>query len=128
MEQVDEPQTPYDNCQSCLHWVHDGYWYCECNECRYEPKDEPQANCGDFADRLAYERGVKHAWEVAQKVFNSTVTFYEAEDVAKQIDKDINVRSKDEPQIGEMMTEEEFDSMLARVLTSKDEPQTERSE
>ena len=60
---------------------------------------EPQTDCGDFADRLAYERGVKHAWEVAQKVFNSTVTFYEAEDVAKQIDKDINVRSKDEPQI-----------------------------
>ena len=61
-------------------------------------EDEPQTDCGDFADRLAYERGVKHAWEVAQKVFNSTVTFYEAEDVAKQIDKDINVRSKDETQ------------------------------
>ena len=45
----------------------------------------------------------------------------------EQVDKDINVRSKDEPQIGEMMTEEEFDSMLARVLTGKDEPQTERS-
>ena len=45
MEQVDEPQTPYDNCQSCLHWVYDGYWYCECNECRYEPKDEPQTDC-----------------------------------------------------------------------------------
>ena len=59
---------------------------------------EPQTDCGDFADRLAYERGVKHAWEVAQKVFDSTVTFYEAKDVAKQIDKDINVRSKDEPQ------------------------------
>ena len=58
-------------------------------------EDEPQTYCGDFADRLAYERGVKHAWEVAQKVFNSTVTFYEAEDVAKQIDKDINVRSKE---------------------------------
>ena len=50
-------------------------------------KDEPQIDCGDFADRLAYERGVKHAWEVAQKVFDSTVTFYEAEDVAKQITK-----------------------------------------
>ena len=47
--------------------------------------DTPQTDCGDFADRLAYERGVKHAWEVAQKVFDSTVTFYEAEDVAKQI-------------------------------------------
>ena len=46
MEQVeDEPQTPYDNCQSCLHWVYDGYWYCECNECHYEPKDEPQTDC-----------------------------------------------------------------------------------
>ena len=54
-------------------------------------KTEPQTDCGDFADRLAYERGVKHAWEVAQKVFDSTVTFYEAEDVAKQI-------AKDEPQ------------------------------
>jgi len=32
---------------------------------------------------------------------------------------------KDEPQIGEMMTEEEFDSMLARVLTGKTEPQTD---
>ena len=46
----------------------------------------------------AYDDGIAYAWEVAQKVFNSTVTFYEAEDVAKQIDKDINVRSKDEPQ------------------------------
>ena len=55
---------------------------------RIAEQTEPQTDCGDFADRLAYERGVKHAWEVAQKVFNSTVTFYEAEDVAKQIDKD----------------------------------------
>ena len=36
----------------------------------------------------AYDDGIAYAWEVAQKVFNSTVTFYEAEDVAKQIDKD----------------------------------------
>ena len=46
----------------------------------------------------------------------------------EQVDKDINVRSKDEnssekpnncePKTGEMMTEEEFDSMLARVLVS----------
>ena len=34
---------------------------------------------------------------------------------------------EDEPQIGEMMTEEEFDSMLARVLTGNNEPQTERN-
>ena len=61
----------------------------------FKKTDEPQTDCGDFANRLAYERGVKHAWEVAQKVFNSTVTFYEAEDMAKQIDKDINVRSKE---------------------------------
>ena len=47
--------------------------------------DTPQTDCGDFADRLAYERGVKHAWKVAQKVFDSTLTFYEAEDLAKQI-------------------------------------------
>ena len=46
----------------------------------------------------------------------------------EQVDKDINVRSKDEPQTGEMVTEEEFDSMLARVLTGNNEPQTERSE
>lgn len=32
-----------------------------------------------------------------------------------------------EPQTGEMMTEEEFDSMLARALTGNNEPQTERS-
>ena len=32
---------------------------------------------------------------------------------------------KDEPQAGEMMTEEEFDSMLARALTGKNEPQTD---
>ena len=45
---------------------------------RYDTADTPQTED-------AYERGVKHAWEVAQKVFNSTVTFYEAEDVAKQM-------------------------------------------
>ena len=33
--------------------------------------------------------------------------------------------AKDEPQIGEMMTEEEFDSMLARVLAGNNEPQTD---
>ena len=44
----------------------------------------------------------------------------------EQVDKDINVRSKTEPQTGEIMTEEEFDSMLARVLTGNNEPQTER--
>ena len=32
-----------------------------------------------------YEKGKADAWEIAQKVFNSTVTFYEAEDVAKQM-------------------------------------------
>ena len=81
------------DCYNCKRYEAEG----ECIECHYEPKDEPtiskmeqvepQTNCGDFANRLAYERGVKHAWEVAQKVFVSTVTFYEAEDVAKQIDK-----------------------------------------
>lgn len=76
----------------------DGEWTTDFIERKTEPTiskmeqvDKPQADCGDFADRLAYERGVKHAWEVAQKVFGSTVTFYEAEDVAKQI-------AKDEPQ------------------------------
>ena len=42
--------------------------------------------------------------------------------------KDCKYEPKDEPQTGEMMTEEEFDSMLARVLTGNNEPQTERSE
>ena len=75
----DEPQT----CEECEHWsdTEDG-----CAD-RHGCKDKPQTDYGDFADRLAYERGVEHAWEVAQKVFNSTVTFYEAEDVAKQIAK-----------------------------------------
>ena len=43
-----EPQTetPYDNCQKCVHWVYDGYWYCECNEYHYEPKTEPSTDCG----------------------------------------------------------------------------------
>ena len=35
----------------------------------------------------AYERGRQDAWDIAQKVFDSTVTLYEAEDVAKQIAK-----------------------------------------
>ena len=97
------------SCEACAHWEHGAHnhYYCALLEMRQEcyfeskdestlmfankPKDEPQTDCGDFADRLAYERGVKHAWGVAQKVFDSTVTFYEAEDVAKQI-------AKDEPQ------------------------------
>lgn len=87
--------------------IFDGWLYTQkkdiCTDCfkriakEIRQADTPQTGCGDFADRLAYERGIKHAWEVAQKVFDSTVTFYEAEDVARQIDKDINVRSKDEP-------------------------------
>ena len=85
MEQVeDEPQTePLHTCSV------NGRPYSECSSCEHFKctADEPQTDCGDFADRLAYERGVKHAWEVAQKVFDSTVTFYEAEDVAKQITK-----------------------------------------
>lgn len=43
----------------------------------------------------AYDDGIAYAWEVAQKVFNSTVTFYEAEDVAKQIDKDHKGESRE---------------------------------
>ena len=35
---------------------------------------------------------------------------------------------KTEPQTGEMMTEEEFDSMLARVLTGNNEPQISPSD
>ena len=77
---------------------------------------EPQTDCGDFADRLAYERGVKHAWEVAQKVFDSTVTFYEAEDVAKQIDKMAIGKRSDAT----------ADKYNLYGKTTTDEPQTER--
>ena len=91
-----------NNCEELQDWK-DRMWaeaiVTEPTISKMEQVDKPQTDCGDFADRLAYERGVKHAWKVAQKVFDSTVTFYEAEDVAKQIDKDINVRSKDEPQL-----------------------------
>ena len=59
-------------------------WLKELKERRAE-QTEPQTD---------YERGRQDAWKIAQKVFDSTVTLYEAEDVAKQIDKDINVRSK----------------------------------
>ena len=83
-----------NNCEDLQDWK-DRMWaeaiVTEPTISKMEQVDEPQTDCGDFADRLAYERGVKHAWEVAQKVFDSTVTFYEAEDVAKQI-------AKDEPQ------------------------------
>lgn len=44
----------------------------------------------------AYERGRQDAWDIAQKVFNSTVTLYEAEDVAKQIAKDESQNHNDE--------------------------------
>ncbi len=89
-----------------------------------ERKTEPQTDCGDFADRLAYERGIKHAWEVAQKVFDSTVTFYEAEDVARQI-------AKDEPQtVLEMVLDKQTDEDRRKMAESvrkamKDEPQTD---
>ena len=123
------------DCYNCKRYEAEG----ECIECHYEPKDEPtiskmeqvepQTNCGDFANRLAYERGVKHAWEVAQKVFGSTVTFYEAEAVAKQIDKDINVRSKDEPQMIIMVKDhgrKQALEMINLYHELKTEPQTER--
>lgn len=86
---------------------------------KLKPKDEPQTDCGDFANRLAYERGVKHAWEVAQKVFDSTVTFYEAEDVAKQI-------TKGEPQTNKVVEKKPTpirDYMINGKV--KDEPQTD---
>ncbi len=65
-----------NNCEDCIWSV-----------CNYSKafKDEPQTD---------YERGKKDAWKIAQIVFDSTVTLYEAEDVAKQIDKDINVLNK----------------------------------
>ena len=104
MEQVEgEPQTDTGIAKAIVHKMIDDAViaedaYPDLRQKMHDAVDEyePQTDYGDFADRLAYERGVKHAWEVAQKVFNSTVTFYEAEDVAKQVDKDINVRSKDE--------------------------------
>lgn len=41
---ADTPQTemPYDNCKNCWHWVYDGYWYCGCNECHYELKEQTE--------------------------------------------------------------------------------------
>lgn len=75
------------DCYNCKRYETEG----ECIECHYEPKDEPQYDFGEYADRLwkiAYERGKREAWEIAQTVFDSTVTLYEAEDVAKQITKD----------------------------------------
>ena len=77
-------------------------------------------------DKVAW--ALYHTWKEAdrkdepsnsEKPNSSTISKME------QVDKDINVRSKDEPQTGEMMTEEEFDSMLARVLTGNNEPQTD---
>ena len=72
-------QRGYQVCRDCMAKVAE---FIE-PKLRKKFEDEPQTDCGDFADRLAYERGVKHAWEVAQKVFDSTVAFYEAEDFAK---------------------------------------------
>ena len=80
-----EPQTA-DRCEECIHLVFDGYWHCECHECKYEPKTEPQ------------------------------------------LDKDINVRSKDEPQTDiHDLTDCDFckDRNCKDCEGGKDEPQTE---
>lgn len=70
---------------------------------------EPQTeDLQDWKDRMwaeaivtepqtEYERGKRDAWDIAQKVFDSTVTLYEAEDVAKQI-------KKDEPNLSDIPT------------------------
>lgn len=51
-EHKDEPNSSEkpnncedDKCNNCIHMVFDGFWYCECRECHYEPKDEPQTDC-----------------------------------------------------------------------------------
>jgi len=109
---ADTPHTE-EICDTCIYQSSNvfGNWCVGRNTCdRYEA-DTPQTDgymtveqaedyrkmldkaehkvYGNIADTPqtedAYERGVKHAWEVAQKVFDSTVTFYEAEDVAKQM-------------------------------------------
>ena len=83
-------------CETCRHWKYIAHeWQCEACKCQgYEPKDEPQMDliaCPIVEDDAwiyeEYQRGIAYAWEVAQKVFDSTLTFYEAEDVAKQIHK-----------------------------------------
>ena len=54
-------------------------------------KDEPQYDFGEYADRLwkiAYERGKREALERTEPTISKM----------EQVDKDINVRSKDEPQ------------------------------
>ena len=98
------------------------------NNCEYAENPSGDVwECGCFLDTYCehqiYDRN-------PDGTINIVECGYESKDeptISKmeQVDKDINVRSKTEPQIGEMMTEEEFDSMLARVLTGKDEPQTE---
>ena len=58
-------------------------------------RESHEKNCETCRDKDAYERGKRDAWKIAQAVFDSTVTLYEAEDVVKWIAKDTNVRSKD---------------------------------
>jgi hypothetical protein len=58
-----------------------------------EPQTEPQVIACPIQDDDSwiygdFQKGIYYAWGIAQKVFDSTVTFYEAEDVAKQIDKE----------------------------------------
>ena len=65
---------------------------------RIAKKTEPQTD---------YERGKRDAWKIAQTVFDSTLTLYEAEDIAKQMDIDWK------------------DQMWTEAI--EDEPQTERS-
>lgn len=117
LEVISDSKT--EDCDYCK--MTHKYWYEHCDTCKYKPKTEPQTDYGDFADRLAYERGVKHAWEVAQKVFDSTVTFYEAEDVAKWI-------AKDEPLTcdGNCWMKKQNGEWLCEHCQRK--PQTERSE
>ena len=94
-----------NNCETCLYrsapWDAPICDSCTMADSHYEkdefaPKTEPQIIACPIQDNEAwtyedYQRGIAYAWSVAQKVFGSTVTFYEAEDVAKQI-------AMDEPQ------------------------------
>ena len=100
---------------------------------RLDRKDEPQKEviaCPIIDDDAwiyeEYRKGIDYAWSIAQKVFDSTVTFYEAEDVAKQIDKDINVRSKDCETCNHYRLTCDLFSEICKY-EPKDEPQTDIS-
>ena len=48
-----------EKCNNCMHMVFDGYWYGECRECKYEPKDESQTYITEDRDTQILD-----AWQV----------------------------------------------------------------